>query len=867
LTGGPRGSYNRIVPTDLAALLVNEGAVAGATMEQALARQAERGGALDTALLELGVDEAVLLDALARATELPAAPASAWDAADARARRVFPSRVAERHGLAPFALDGRELALVASYPVDLGLLDEISFMLSLHLTAHVGPEWRVRALIHRLYGGALDPRLAKLAEARGAEAPVDLAREADEALAAHPPEDDAGVAPDAAAPLPAPEPAAPELEAPEAPPAAEPELPRAAPVHFGLDEGEPLEPLAAALAQALESDDFQWLDDAVQDLGPGEAPALAPGAGPQAGIAPEPSPDRTAPPKWTLAEARTALAAARTRDEVVVTALRYARDFFEFAALFAVTRDAVAGYDALGVEEDARDRCRGTAIYTTDPGIFRTVIDTRAPYLGPVAGGQSGNEAILSGLGRATPRTVLVAPVVLRDRTVCVVYADNGEAPVSARRLGDLLLLLATVGNAFERLIRERKQRRTAAQGAPAPAPAAEASVAGDSRAPAARQDRRERSVDARPAPSVAPAPAPASSRAPDALEASGSPVAPATAAPPEDEPTTSEVAVAPPAAPEPPAPAAAALDSWRTREPALADVPDFDIDVDVGEQDDAAATPESEIDRLVRSAAGSPRRAESMARLAAQGDAAVQALVQALPGPLDDEQAQEPARLGPVPAALALHGTAALPMLLGVLQEGDPARRRCAAVLLGFAAEPSAFGPLADRALDADPRVAAAAAVGLARNRTHPAMRGVPDKLRRALLSGIAARVHGAARALGALRDLESIPLLIQVLETSAGETAEAAADALGRITLQRLGPDPRKWLAWWKDNRGRGRAEWLFSGLTSPDRAVRAAAAAELAEAAPSPVQYDPDATPAERAAAARAWAGWWSRSGRVL
>jgi HEAT repeat protein len=219
------------------------------------------------------------------------------------------------------------------------------------------------------------------------------------------------------------------------------------------------------------------------------------------------------------------------------------------------------------------------------------------------------------------------------------------------------------------------------------------------------------------------------------------------------------------------------------------------------------------------------------------------------------------------VPAALSLHGTAALPLLLGVLQEPDPARRRCAAVLLGAAAEPAAFGPLADRALDPDPRVAAAAAAALARNRTHPAMRTVPDKLRRALLSGIAARVTGAARALGALRDVEAIPLLIQVLETSAGDAAAAAAEALSRITVQRIGPDPRRWLAWWKANRGRGRAEWLFSALTSDDRSVRASASAELAEAAPSPVQYDPDASPAERGAAARAWASWWSRSGRVL
>jgi hypothetical protein len=521
-----------------------------------------------------------------------------------------------------------------------------------------------------------------------------------------------------------------------------------------------------------------------------------------------------------MEQARAALGAARSRDELVLVTLRHVRDFFEFAAFFAVTRDAVAGHDALGVEEGAREMCRATAIYTTDPGVFRTVIETRAPYLGPVAGELSGNEAILSGLGRGVPRTVLVCPIVLRDRTACVLYADNGEAPVSARRLGDLLLFVAAVGPAFERLIRERKQRR---------------------------QERK------------------AGATSPGRPELPSSPASfpPVHDPEPEEKPGSG---VSPTAEPsrrtDPP-------DPWRMREPALAATPEFDIDVEVGEgrADGASRSVEGEIARLVGTAPGSPRRAQSVARLAAQGDEAVRALVAALPGPVEDEQAFEPTRVGPVPAALSLHGAAAVPLLLGLLQEADPARRRCAAVLLGAAAEATAFGPLADRALDPDPRVAAAAAEALARNRNHPAMRGVPDRLRRALLSGVTARVTGAARALGSLRDVEAIPLLIQVLETSTGADAAAAAEALSRITLQRIGPDPRRWLAWWKENRGRGRAEWLFSGLTSSDRVVRAAAAAELSEAAPSPVQYSPDAPAAEREAAARAWAGWWSRSGRVL
>ncbi|MGC4000060.1 MAG: hypothetical protein QM767_22535 [Anaeromyxobacter sp.] len=217
--------------------------------------------------------------------------------------------------------------------------------------------------------------------------------------------------------------------------------------------------------------------------------------------------------------------------------------------------------------------------------------------------------------------------------------------------------------------------------------------------------------------------------------------------------------------------------------------------------------------------------------------------------------------------AAVAALGAVAAPALLPLLQENDPARRLIAVVLLGQAAVPSTFPAVADRAIDGDARVAAAAADALAAARRHPGMRTVPEKLRRALLSGVASRAMGAARALGALRDADAIPMLIQVVESGDRDTSAAAADALERITLQRIGPDARGWLRWWKENRGRGRAEWLFSGLTHADVAVRQAAMDELTAAAPPPVAYAVDAPQADRENAARSWAGWWARSGQVL
>jgi hypothetical protein len=401
------------VPLDLAALVVEAGAVSAEDMERALARQREEGGALDTALLELGLlPEDEMVRFLSRASGLPPAPEGA-DEPDARARRVFPARVAERHGLAPFRLDGRELSLVGAFPVDLAAIDEIGFMLSLTLVPHVAPEWRVRALQARLYGAAMPVRLAALGEAARAAAPA----------AAH---GEGGA--------PAPHEAAPPPQEPEPAPR---EPPREG--AFGVA---PEEPLAAALAQAVEA---------------AEAEVLRAGA---------PAPVADAPPRWTVDEAFAALARASGRDEVVSVAVRYARDFFEAVALFATAGERLRGHDAAGWP-GARERCRSVNLAAREVGLFRTVLGTGGPYLGPVVSAD-GNEALLAALGRASPRIALAYPIVLRDRTVAVLYADNGEAPVSPRRVGDLLLVLGGVGPAFERIVREAKRAR----GAPAAEPA-----------------------------------------------------------------------------------------------------------------------------------------------------------------------------------------------------------------------------------------------------------------------------------------------------------------------------------------------------------------------------------------------------------
>ena len=430
------------MPLDLAALLVEAGAASSADLEAAVARQREAGGTLDSALLELElVEEGELLRLLTRASGFPPAPLD--PAPDPRARRVLPARVAERHAMAPFRLEGQQLAVAAAHPVDVTALDELSFMLSLQIVPHVAPEWRVRELLSKVYGGPLPARMAALAvRVRAKEVAAQRTSPAPDRDRDR--ESDRDLEPDR-------EPLTPTLSPARGEGGRDRDLTArfdpAAALFFG--RADPEEPLAAALAQVLEGAEGEALLRGAFDQ---EAPIEA-------------------PPRWSRDQAFAALEAADGRDKVVAVALRYARDFFEAAALLAVTTEHVGGHDALGWPQ-ARARCRSLRLDRERSSLLRAVLETRGPYLGPVAR-DPGNDELLAALGRAWPRTALLYPVVLRDRVVCILYADNGEAPVSPGRLGDLLLVAGALGVTFERILRQGKRDRSDAPPV-APSPAAE---------------------------------------------------------------------------------------------------------------------------------------------------------------------------------------------------------------------------------------------------------------------------------------------------------------------------------------------------------------------------------------------------------
>jgi HEAT repeat protein len=439
---------------------------------------------------------------------------------------------------------------------------------------------------------------------------------------------------------------------------------------------------------------------------------------------------------------------------------------------------------------------------------------------------------------------VLVAPVFVGERPACVLYADNDDAPVTSSRLGDLFVLLGALGVSLERTIRSRKAagERTPDPALPLPSVAPEATRPVEPTPP----------VDAGPVTDAAPL---AGARFP--VEES----APAQAAGPAE---------------------ASADDGWKVSEPARVEVDPlpFSVDVDLGEYEVTSAAEAlssgraedvaSLVEALASSSRGSADRQQLVARLVEGGPEAAAALVARLPGPLEVKEQATPSipaeERGPIFAGTVAVGRAAEKPLLAALEDPDAARRRAAVALLARLGDPSTLARLAARIQDEDSSVAAEAQEALVAAKGTPALPPLVADLRRSLASGRPARALPAARALGRLADADSVPLLIQLLEQG-GELAAASADALSRITLQRLGPDPRPWVGWWREWRAAPRSSWLLQALDSPDLDLREEAAAELRRAGDPPVAYRADAPGPERRRAARAWADWWREEGLAL
>jgi hypothetical protein len=879
----------------LAALLVREGILPAARVEEAQERMVLSGGTLDTAILELGLlDEPRLLDLLPRAYRVRAVGHSELDGIDKSIASHFPRRLAEKHSIVPIEVSGRRIRLALAGPPDLPLLDEIGFILSVYVEPAVTTQARVAAALARLYGIPVPSRLEVLVAPGLALAAVDAASEMRDAASGWQARTSHARRAD-------PVPSAP--DAPTSPPPESWQIAHGAVLPFGAPSSPQL---------------------ALEDGGSLEARAIAGERAAEGRSLDEQEKRRRTRVLWSVDDAIAELALADGRDAMLDVVLRFAYRRLSTVAVFIYVRGKDGSepsfvswdvIDPLLARHDIAAFALPAASVAGQMHALGQVLEVRSPFLGPLRE----DDPLVRLFGRR-PRAVLALPILVGDRFAGVLYGDCGSKPIPPSSVAELHMVVPRLGKGLGNLILRNKKALRAV----AVAPAVRARLGGAPRVLSAaelREVEEDMAVSA-PAPARAvptidlgavAAPVAGFATAPSApwadgqdddddvrvdealwaeLDAIGGDApAPAATAPRQSASTTSTRTST--AKVEPVASVQAAHATSRAAPIAMDDDPTDHIDeVIAGFRVESAhprspgahakeplllathaawlTTDDAVLDDLV----GQLHRPDEAARRAAlhavtsHGDRAMPSLARYFPGVLAVhpfaamESRPAVVELSDCIACLTELGPdCAAPILVAELSHDDRLHRWAAVWSLSAIHVPGALPRLAQRVFDAEPLIAALALEVLEAYRKDAAFDNVLAQVRDLVRRGDPFERQRGILAVTELKDRDALPALVDLLGTRPEEIAEAARHALTMIAKQDFGTAERRWRAWIADNQGIPRTRWLIDGLSSKADDIRRSAQQEVQRLTGQLFGYRWDAARTEREESVVAWEKWWS------
>jgi len=286
---------------------------------------------------------------------------------------------------------------------------------------------------------------------------------------------------------------------------------------------------------------------------------------------------------------------------------------------------------------------------------------------------------------------------------------------------------------------------------------------------------------------------------------------------------------------------------------------------VDMGEQVHAV------VDDLVN-APDVARQDQLIRAVVAIGEAALPALAQAFPGPLTWEREQggripKAGDLSPVTRAMVAFGQRAAPYVGALLSSGSADVRLYAAIVAGEMVSAELMDPIAERLHDPDAAVRRIALQLLPRFAGFRGFDEIRTVLRRtARIRGRdLSRRHEAVDAVAALRDVEMIPKLIELLREDDEQLHKHLERALKTLTGADFGTSSKKWQAWWDRNRDRHRIEWLIDALLSNNERIRRSAGEELKRLTQQYYGYHPGSPKRDRERIAKKYRDWWDEEGQ--
>jgi len=459
----------------LTSLLVRDQVVPVRKIEEAIQRQVISGGEIEEVLLEMDAAPENVLAAYRAALYglLPATREEVMTVSRDTLRKV-PREVAEQYRLVPLSGEDRTLVVAVASPLSPEVDEQLGFLLGFDIVYRIVTDVRLSAALAHHYNVDASARARRIAEKlRGRDAgtvpyvapPQEEKIERDSITAIPSKQVGAVIDWDAddepAPPRPAPR-TTKQFGAPQDGSAtgSERPTPRARrkftpPERPSSISSKP----PAEVSRTVEVGDAAG-GPAVAEAEPTDRPERAAAVAEPADSTKPTDPGRESRrPRYrgpmTARQAVEALAKAPSRDEVLEILFVFARQFFDYTALFVVHDDRAEGRDAYG-SGPSRDVVAGIAIPLDVPGTFgsvRSTLETRVVDLR-----ENELDRIVAGdLQRAEAQPYIVFPITIRGRAVLMLYGDQGGAPFLAADVPELVGLLPRVGEAFERIILSKK--------------------------------------------------------------------------------------------------------------------------------------------------------------------------------------------------------------------------------------------------------------------------------------------------------------------------------------------------------------------------------------------------------------------------
>ncbi len=157
--------------------------------------------------------------------------------------------------------------------------------------------------------------------------------------------------------------------------------------------------------------------------------------------------------KKTISEIIDTIKNASNRDDIVSSSLDFLLLFARRAAFLLVKKDEIRGYEIRG-DETNHTAIKSYWIPYESESIFRKAAEDRSIHLGPF--GRSVSDAVFSAALGGRPSRALIIPVVIRDRTAGLLYADKLRVDMPPWNL--LERIAEVTGDSLLRLLTERKK-------------------------------------------------------------------------------------------------------------------------------------------------------------------------------------------------------------------------------------------------------------------------------------------------------------------------------------------------------------------------------------------------------------------------